>query len=186
VATSSTRSAGILAASIAIPIAVVFGLIVFFTFYGKVHSIAAASATPSASASADTSPVAMPVPALSAKNKQMCLAFVAALPTALRNLPERHVTAGPEQNAAFGTPAITAECGAPEPQVPADAEIYSASDVCWYAQEGKTSTVWTTLDRVVPVAVTIPNTYDGQAQWATGFRDAIVSGILSKTTPYNC
>jgi uncharacterized protein DUF3515 len=176
-----------LAAMIALPIAMVFGLIVFFTFYGKVRSDATASATPSASASADTSPVEMPVPTMSAKDTQMCLAFIAALPTKLRNLPERHVTAGPEQNAAFGTPPITAECGATEPQVAPTAEVFSISGVCWYAGEGTTTTVWTTLDRVVPVAITIPNTYDGQAQWAAAFRDAIVIGIRSKPTPaYNC
>jgi uncharacterized protein DUF3515 len=186
VADSNTRGAAWISAVIALPIALVVGLVVFFTLHGKMNADAAAAVKPSASASADTSPVAMPMPAMPAANKQMCLAFVAALPATLRGLPERHVTQGPEQNAAFGTPAITAECGATEPTVPPTAEIWPLSGVCWYAQQNAQATVWTTLDRVVPVAVTIPNSYSGPGQWATEFRDAIVSGILSKKTPYNC
>ncbi|HEY2795739.1 MAG TPA: DUF3515 domain-containing protein [Micromonosporaceae bacterium] len=180
------RSAGWLAAMIALPIALVVGLVVFLTLHHKIDAAAAAKPAPSASASADTSPVSMPAPAMSAANKQMCLAFIAALPVKLRNLPERHVTQGPEQNAAFGTPPITAECGATEPSVAATAEIFPISGVCWYAEAKGDTTVWTTLDRVVPVAVTIPNSYDGAGQWAAEFRDAIVSAILSKKTTYNC
>jgi hypothetical protein len=183
---SPTRSAARLAALIAIPIALVCGVLAFFTLHHTLNAGATASPTPSASASADTSPVVVPAPALDATDKQMCLAFVAALPTKLRNLPERHVTAGAEQNAAFGTPPITAECGATESQVAQTADILVASDVCWYALQNAQATVLTTLDRTVPIAITVPNSYSGAGQWATEFRNAIISAVPSKPTPYNC
>jgi hypothetical protein len=186
-ATSGTRSAALVSAAIAIPIALIAGLVAFLVLHGQVNSDAAAAPSPSASASADTGPVPIPAPSLSAAHRQMCLAFVAALPTALRKtLPIRHVSAGPEQNAAFGTPPITAECGATEPAVSPTDEIYPISGVCWYAATAQSATVFTTLDRVVPVEITIPNTYSAPAQWANEFRNAIIVALPSKTTPYNC
>lgn len=174
-----------IAAAAALPIALVVGLVVFITFHDRVTATAKPAAVQSTTATA-SGPITMPVPVLSAAHKQMCLAFIAALPTALRNLPERHVTAGSEQNAAFGNPPITAACGGIEPKVAPTAEIYPISGVCWYAQQTPTATVWTTVDRVTPVAVTIPNSYSGPGQWATEFRDAIVLALPSKKTPYNC
>jgi hypothetical protein len=182
----STRSAGWLAAAIAIPIALIAGVLAFVTLHGRVTTTAAPSPVPTASRPAATGPVSRPAPAMSAAHKQMCLAFIAALPTTLRSLPERHVTAGAEQNAAFGDPPITAQCGASEPHVAPTDEIYPLSGVCWYAQQDPNATVWTTLDRQVPVAITIPTTYSGPGQWATEFRNAIVEALPSKQTPYNC
>jgi hypothetical protein len=181
---SPNRRAGLVAAAIALPLAIVAGLLVFVTLHGRVTKDTATPA-PSASASAG-GPVAMPAPSLTAAHATMCLAFVAALPRSLRNLPERHVTAGAEQNAAFGDPPITAACGVAEVKPKPTDEVYSTDDVCWATTTTPTGTVWTTLDRQVPVAVTVPKSYDSSGQWANEFSDAIISALPRATTPYDC
>jgi len=189
---SGSRRAAWLAAAAAIPIALVVGVVVFTTYHSRMRDTAStAAASPSAAPSPATGPVTLPVRTLPAAEKQMCLAFVAALPTALPSArppaPERHVSAGgAQQNAAFGDPPITAQCGVTEPSVAPTAEIYPISGVCWYAQTTATGTEWTTLDRVAPVRVTVPKSYSGPGQWANQFRDAIVLALPSKKTPYNC
>ena len=132
----------------------------------------------------------MPAPKLSPAHAQACLAFIAQLPTQLRNLPERHVTAGPEQNAAFGEPPVTVQCGAAQVRPAPTATVYPISGVCWFPTTGANATVWTTLDREVPVAVTVPNAYapggSGSAQWAAEFSAPLVSAMPSIKTPYHC
>ena len=180
-----TRRAARLSALIAVPLAVIVGAVVFFSLHGHVN--AQAAATPSAAPSATSSaPVTMTAPALSAAHKQMCLAFIAALPTSVRDLSERHVTTGAEQNAAFGDPPVTAQCGAPAATVAATDTIYPMSNVCWHAQTSGTTTVWTTVDREVPIAITIPATYADPGQWANEFSPAIVQTMPRIKTPYNC
>jgi Protein of unknown function (DUF3515) len=182
----STRRAAWISAFVAVPLALVAGIVVFFALHDRVTGDAAAGATPSASAS--TGPVTMAAPALTAAHATMCLAFIAQLPPKQLKLAERKVTAGPEQNAAFGDPAITAACGASEPKVSPTDEIYPISGVCWYEQQSKTATVWTTLDREVPVAITIPNSYNNPpaGQWVAEFSDAVIYTLPSIKTPYNC
>ena len=51
------------------------------------------------------------------------------------------------------------------------------TSVCWYAQTDRQDTVWTTLDRPVPIAVTIPSSYADPGQWANEFSAAIVQAM---------
>jgi hypothetical protein len=149
-----------------------------------------ASSSPTVGGADAAGLVAIPAPKLTPAHAQACLAFIAQLPSTIRNLSERHVSDGPEQNAAFGNPPITVQCGAAQPKPAPTDTIWPISGVCWFAQTGQTSTVWTTLDREVPVAVTVPNTYtpngDGSAQWAAEFSAPLVSAMPSIKTPYNC
>jgi Protein of unknown function (DUF3515) len=185
----ASRRAALYATLVAVPVAVLVGVIAFAYIASRTSK---AAALPSASPSAvvPSRAVALPAPKLSPAHAQACLAFIAQLPTQLRNLPERHVTAGAEQNAAFGEPPVTVECGAPEVRPAATATVYPISGVCWFAATGTASTVWTTLDREVPVAVTVPNTYapggSGSAQWAAEFSAPLVSAMPSINTPYHC
>jgi hypothetical protein len=180
-----TRGAARIAALVAVPLAIVVGAVAFFSLHGHVGAAAEAKPAPTASATS-TASVTMTAPTLRPADAQMCLAFIAALPVSVRGLHERHVTAGPEQNIAFGDPAITAQCGAPKAQVPQTDDIFTMSDVCWHAQTVGTTTVWTTLDRPVPIAVTIPATYTDPGQWANEFSGAIVQAMPVVKTPYNC
>jgi Protein of unknown function (DUF3515) len=180
VADEVTRGAARLAALIAVPVALVVGLLAFWGL-GGFHSTKPRPATAAAPTPMLTAPVPMPAPSLSTRDATMCLAFIAQLPGTLRGLPERPVTAGPEQNAAFGTPPIQVACGGrARPSVPPDAFLPILSGVCWYAdQSGKDVTVWTTLDRQVPITVTMPDSYQGQGDWMQEFSAPIITAVPS-------
>src|SRR5687768_3789675 len=113
----TTRSAALWATVIAVPVAVVVGLVVF----AMVRPEPAVTAEPAASASAPvavpTTPVQMTAPKLSERAAAVCLAVTSQLPATVRNLPARKVSAGPEQNAAWGEPPITVACGVTQPQM---------------------------------------------------------------------
>jgi hypothetical protein len=195
----TTRSAALLAAAFAVPIALVAGLLIFWKF---LPSDDAAAPAPSASAPVvvPTTPVRMAAPKLDAHTGQVCLAVTSQLPTTLRGLPGRKVTAGPEQNAAWGEPPVTAACGITQPTmcervdgghpgcVPLDATMYAMNGVCWWGQEGPASNVFTTMDREVAVRVTVPSSYSQAAQWANEFSDPVVRTVKSRTSgvPTGC
>jgi len=186
----TTRRAALVATLVSVPVAVLIGVVGFAAFASRTgHQPTNATAAPTVGTDASGT-VAMPAPTLSAAHAQACLAFIAQLPNKVRNLPERHVSAGPEQNAAFGSPPVTIQCGADAAHPAPTDTIWPISGVCWFAKRGPSSTVWTTLDREVPVAVTIPNTYapggEGSAQWAAEFSAPLVSAMPSIKTPYNC
>jgi len=133
-----------------------------------------------------TGPVSMAAPKLDAADAEMCLALIAKLPVKVRDITQRHVTAGTEQNAAYGDPPLTVACGVVPVTAPATATIYPLSGVCWYATTGKTSSVWTTLDRQVPVRVTVPNSLSPAGQWVNEFAAPLATSIPSIKTPYDC
>ena|SRR5215475_6560678 len=184
----STRRAAVIASLVAVPVALLVAAISFGYLASRTDK-ATPTASPTVAAATSPGTLTMPAPKLSPAHAQACLAFIAQLPTKLRNLPERHVNA-PEQNAAFGDPAVTVQCGAAEAHPAPTDQIWPISGVCWFAQTGTASTVWTTLDREVPVAVTIPNHYAAggaaSGQWAAEFSAPLVSAMPSIKTPYNC
>jgi hypothetical protein len=171
-----------LAAGIALPVAVVVGLIAFWMLGGF------RPAGPRPPAAQATSPVRMPAPSLPEQQATVCRALLAGLPDALRDRHRRPVSAGPEQNAAYGDPPITLSCGAgPRPSVDPTADVYPLSGVCWYAVPGRDSTAWTTLDRVATITVTVPNGYSGQGQWVIEFSAPIVASVPARTdVPSGC
>ncbi|MET8152225.1 DUF3515 family protein [Actinoplanes sp. NPDC049668] len=188
----TTRSAALWATAIAVPVAVLAGLLVFSRFVPEADTAAPApSATQPAVVPAD--PVRMAAPELAAGTAQVCLAVTSQLPARVRDLPARKVSAGPEQNAAYGEPALTVACGVARPAmcttldqtgsgcVPLDAELMNMNRVCWYAQEQAAATTFTTMDREVAVRVTVPKQYAQPAQWANEFSDAVVKTDKSIT-----
>jgi hypothetical protein len=177
-----TRSAAKLAALIAIPLALLAGLLSFWRLGGFAGHRAAAPPGPAA-----TSVVSMPVPSLNPADATMCLAFVAQLPPKLRDLPQRPVSAGGnQQNAAYGDPPVTVACGGAPAAAPADAQVWVFTGVCWYAdQSNQVQTVWTTVDRQVPIRVTMPAKYlaEGEGDWIQEFSAPIVAAVPSIATP---
>lgn len=175
-----------MAALLALPVALVAGLVSFWAlggFHGGSPRPAASNPRP-----ASTAPVSMPAPSLNRRQSTVCLALTSQLPAKLRDLPQRPVTAGAEQNAAYGDPPITVACGAgPRPSVPPDATVYRLSNVCWYPVERPDATVWTTLDREVPVTVTVPRQYDQAGQWVIEFSAPVVAAVPAiKDVPSGC
>jgi len=178
------RSPAVLAAAAAVPVALLAGVLAFWRLGGFAGSGGAASqrpggvGRPGGSASVDVSG-----PSLSGPAGDVCRTVVAKLPDAVRQLRRRPVTSGSEQNAAYGDPAITLACGAPVASVEPTATVYNLSGVCWYPRKGSSATAWTTVDRSVPVTVTVPDSYDAQAQWVVAFSPSI-AGALPATSSF--
>jgi hypothetical protein len=195
----AVRKAALWATVIAVPVAVLVGVIIFLQVIRQQEKPeAAATPAPTAVAAVPATPVTVAAPKLSARAAEVCLAVVSQLPTRLRNLAARKVSAGPEQNAAWGDPPITVACGVAQPQmcvdlgqtgcVPLDTELLNMNRVCWYAQPGDQANVFTTMDREQAVQVTVPATYQQAAQWANEFSDVVVETDASKTkgVPSGC
>ncbi|GAA0538937.1 hypothetical protein GCM10010172_20160 [Paractinoplanes ferrugineus] len=196
----TTRSAALWATAIAVPVALLAGVLAF----GKIapHDDTGAQPSPSATvpASVPSTPVRMAAPKLDARTTQVCLAVTSQLPATLRGMPARKVSAGPEQNAAYGEPPITVACGITQPTmcervdgghpgcVPLDATMFAMNGMCWWGADGPAADVFTTMDREVAVQVTVPGSYQQTAQWANEFSDAVVKTVKSTTTgvPSGC
>ena len=185
-ADSVSRGAARTATLVAVPIALLVGVLAFWLLGGfggtAARPTASASATPTA-----TGPVTMSAPPLAGAAILACRAFIAQLPESVRQLPRRQVSNGVEQNAAYGDPPLTVSCGVPAPTVAPTATVYSLSGVCWYERKATGGTTWTTVDRTVPIAVTVPGRYASPGQWTTEFSDTIVNSVpSSKTRPTGC
>jgi hypothetical protein len=191
----TNRVAALWATAVAVPVTILVGVLAFMTIQ------------PENSDKTDKSPKAVPSTAvqlderrLDERAAQVCLAVTAQLPTKVRDLPARPVTAGHEQNAAYGEPALTVRCGLPQPVmcaslddkapgcVPLDTELLLMDRVCWFAEQNDGTATFTTMDREVPVQVTVPGDYENPAQWANEFSGTVVKTVKSKTegVPSGC
>jgi hypothetical protein len=193
------RSAALWATVIAVPVAVLAGLL-FFTKVVPDGGSAAPSPSATQPAVVPAEPVRMAAPKLAARPAEVCLAVTSQLPAKVRDLAPRKVSAGPEQNAAYGEPPLTVACGVAQPAmcasledtgtgcVPLDTELLIMNKVCWYASRQGDAAVFTTMDREVPVQVTVPQQYAQPAQWANEFSDTVVRTDKSITAgvPSGC
>lgn len=174
----STRGAALIATAIALPVTVLAGALAFARL---APDQPAAEPSPSASAprAQSTAPVEMAAPALAERPATVCRALLSQLPPTVRDLPQRPVTAGPEQNAAYGDPALTVACGGTEPTVGATDDVWRVNEVCWYAKQESGATVLTTLDRETAVTVRVPGVYEQPLQWVSPISDTIVASVPS-------
>lgn len=165
------RSAARVATLVAVPIFVVIAV-------GSLWLHGGFSGPPRPAASASPGPVAtalvpLPVPTLPEASVGVCREVIAHLPTTVLGQARRLVT-GPEQNAAYGQPPVVVACGVPALTVAPTESLVQISGVCWLSRaDGTDATAWTTVDRVVPVRVTVPGAADGSAQVAAAFTTAI-------------
>lgn len=171
-----TRGAARWATLIAVPAALLAGLGIFAGMGGLDRDEAPEPTTTTPRPQA-TSPVPMAATALSPRAESVCRALLARLPDALRDRARRPVTAGPEQNAAYGDPAITVSCGSPAPAFPPTDLVYPLDRVCWHAAETPEATVWTTVDRELPVHVRVPRAYEQPGQWVIAFSAPVTATI---------
>lgn len=178
-----TRSAARWATIVAVPVALLAAAAaVFLTARGDPSP--SPSATPRVQSSA---PAPMPARALNTRQATVCRALLSQLPRAIRELNQRPVTAGPEQNAAYGDPAITLACGTTLPSFAPTDKVYGLDAVCWHQVPGAGATVWTTVDREVPVTVTVPTVYDQPGQWVIEFATPVAATVPSvPKVPYGC
>ncbi|MER7456202.1 DUF3515 family protein [Micromonospora sp. NPDC126480] len=174
----SSRSAALIATAVALPVTVLAGALAFARL---APDQPAAEPSPSATAprAQSTAPVEMAAPPLAERPAVVCRALLSQLPQTIRDLPQRPVTAGAEQNAAYGDPALTVACGGAEPAVGATDDVWSVNKVCWYAQQESDVTVLTTLDRETAVTVRVPGAYEQPLQWISPISDTIVASVPS-------
>jgi hypothetical protein len=173
---ASSVSPARIATFAALPVALLAGVLAFWGLGGVAESSKkpkSLAAVPAAAAPLDHDTAAI------------CRALVARLPDDVGGLPRRSVTAGPEQNAAFGDPAILLSCGTAKPTIPQDAQLLGLSDVCWFAQERGEETLWQTVDRQVPLQVVVPKTADGA--WLVNLSAPIVATVpATDPGPVHC
>ncbi|MFI5491007.1 DUF3515 family protein [Actinoplanes sp. NPDC051859] len=196
-----TRSAALWATVVAVPVAILAGLVIFSQLTpGDADGTAKPTASATQPAILPGEPVQLAAPKLDDRAQQVCLAVTSQLPQQVRDLRPRKVSAGPEQNAAYGEPPLTVSCGVARPTmcpsleetgsgcVPLDTELMTMNRVCWWAAKQATGTTFTTMDREVPVQVTVPSQYDQPAQWANEFSDLVVKTDKSITegVPSGC
>jgi hypothetical protein len=181
-ADSTTWGAARVATFAALPIAVVVGLATFWWLRDL------GTASPARPHPQATTPVRVAAAPLDAKGTAACRDLIAKLPPGkVRDRPRRPVTAGPGQNAAYGDPAITLACGAAPVTLPVGAEVFVLSGVCWFPASDGAASVWTTVDRDVPVRVAVPKSYDAPGQWVIEFSAPIDATLpRSATTPSGC
>jgi Protein of unknown function (DUF3515) len=178
---SETSAAARTATLVAVPVTILVALGSAW-WLGAFRSHTAAPPRPQA-----TTPVAVAAPSLAGPQATACRALLSHLPDAVRDRRRRPVTAGAEQNAAYGDPAITLSCGVAAVTPPVGADVYPLSGVCWYSQPGAGGTVWTTVDRTVPVRVTVPSAYDSPGQWVIAFSTPIAAELpVSPSAPAGC
>jgi hypothetical protein len=175
-----THTAAVVATVVAVPVAALLAYFLINTATGA----GAPEPAPTPATVQATSPVAMPAPQLDERSTVVCRALSARLPATLRDLGRRPVTAGPEQNAAYGEPPVTVACGGAQPTVQPTDFLITSDGVCWHAAAGPYgATVVSSVNREVPVRVTVPAGYDQQVQWANEFSGAIVQTVPSLPNP---
>ncbi|MFK3980188.1 DUF3515 family protein [Micromonospora sp. NPDC050397] len=186
----STRQAAIWATVVALPLTVLVAIFAFGQLDPGGKS-AAANPTPSASATVarpqSSAPVPMAAIPLAERPATVCRALLSRLPATLRDLAQRPVSTSPEQNAAYGDPAVTVACGVPLPSFPPTDLVVVVNSVCWHAREETDKTVFVTVDREVPVQVTVPRAYEAAGQWLPPLADSVVESVLpAKEKPFGC
>ena len=182
----TARSAGRIATFIALPVALVAGFIAFQVLKPSPTPPPVTSSSPSPQVMS-TGPVSAPAPKLDERQAAACRALVAALPAQIRDLPRRPVSAGAEQNAAYGDPAVVITCGGTPASFPPTDFVYPISGVCWHPDAG--GTTWTTVDREVPIGVSLPAPLagNGSGQWAAAFSSVVAANVpAAATKPAGC
>jgi hypothetical protein len=180
----TNRRAALWATVVAVPVS---ALVAYLLVSSATSAGPAARPSPSTARVQATTPVSMAAPTLSERDTPACRALIAQLPDAIRDLRRRPVTAGPEQNAAYGDPAVTVACGTPKPAVPPTADLLIMDGVCWYPAQGREATVFTAIDRETPVQVTVPASYSQGGYWANEFSQLIAGSIRSSPdVPSGC
>ena len=170
----------LLATVIALPVALLTGVLVY-------NLGMPGPSSPPAPDLAASGPVALSAAPLSERSAVVCRALVSQLPSVVRQKQRRLVSAGSEQNAAYGDPPLTLQCGVPVASYPATDDVYLLDGVCWHSRVDGDTTVWTTVDREVPVRVTVPGQSTGASQWTIVFSRVVAASVPSlKETPSGC
>jgi hypothetical protein len=166
---------------VAVPVALLAG-VVSFAMFGSGPGTGGpgapgASADPTTPRPQATSPVTIAAPPLSGRAAAVCRTLLSRLPDTLRGQARRPVTAGAEQNAAYGDPPVTVACGTPAATFPATDRVYDLNGVCWHLNTDRAGSTLTTVDREVPVLVAVPGSRSGPGQWVIDLVDPLIATV---------
>jgi hypothetical protein len=130
---------------------VVAGL-AFFGF--RAASVPAPAPSPSVAA---TGPVAVTAPpAAPAATVALCGKTIGSLPITLDGKHSRAVTLAPDRVVAWGDPPVVLRCGVAPVTYPPDANLLQINGVTWYGRAVGSAVVFTSVDRTVPIEITVP------------------------------
>ncbi|CAM3234998.1 DUF3515 family protein [Stackebrandtia soli] len=178
------RKAARIATAVAVPVTLLAALGAFWIIGGM------APAEETAPQPSSTEPVTLEIPDLSEKDSVICRALIATLPADLNDLDQRIVSgeAGTaEVSAAYGDPAVSVLCGVDPVEIETDATVFPMPPTCWYAEEGETETVWTTVDRSLAVEVRVPAEYEESGQLIQALTKAVGKKIpVGDSSPAGC
>ncbi|MGW4502271.1 DUF3515 family protein [Micromonospora sp. NPDC004336] len=177
----TTRSAALIATLVALPVTALVGALAFVQLSPDQPAEPAAAPSPTATSARpqSTAPVEMAAPALAERPAVVCRALLSQLPPTIGDLAQRPVSAGPEQNAAYGDPAVTVACGGAEPTVGDTDEVLIVNGVCWHPTQAADVTVFGTLDRETTVTVRVPSAYEPPAKWLPRISDTVLASVPS-------
>ena len=121
---------------------------------------------------ADTS-VRLTPPSPDAEQVRACTALARELPATVADQARRPTDPASALTAAWGDPAITVTCGAPQPDRPLDAQLLSVDGITWYPEPLTNGTRFTTEGRVAAVRLDVPRQYRPEVAAPTDLADAI-------------
>ena len=122
-------------------------------------------------------PVALDEPTVSSDVAAVCGALADALPERVEGQQRRATEPESALLAAWGDPAITLRCGAPEPAGLVVADLVEVNDVAWYPQELTAGYRFTTTGRVANIEVDVPDDYAPEVNPLVDLADAITSAV---------
>jgi hypothetical protein len=156
----TTRRAALIATAVTLPLVVLFVLLFANLTATEKHG------TPSASGSALPA-ITVAAPPLAASHAAACTKVLAALPVSVANLQPRVVHPHPDSPyvVAWGDPPVVLSCGVDRPKdlhAGSSAQFFLGGNTSgpWYdVTSSGGANVWTTVDRAVYIAVSVPPTY---------------------------
>ena len=152
-----------MATAVAVP--VVIALLVLIRVLGPGDDDGGAAAVTGATPTQrDDSPVEVDTPPITPAADAACPALMSTLPLEIAGESSRRVASESPYAYAWGDPAQVLICGAEPPAgfVVGGPQAIEVNGVVWFVDTtDPTVNVWTTVDRTVPVQVTIPSSTDG-------------------------
>ncbi|MGH8876644.1 MAG: DUF3515 domain-containing protein [Stackebrandtia sp.] len=177
------RKAARIATFVAIPVTIA-------ALIGAVALLGSAAPPEEEKEKASDKPVEVKVPDLPDEDYKYCRALITKLPDSLGDLPRRVVSGdngAPEVAGAWGDPAAKLRCGVEPVDVAKDADVYRLGPTCWFADESKKATTWTTVDRKLAVELRVPSKHSGPGQLVQALSKAVDDKIPAvKDAPSGC
>jgi Protein of unknown function (DUF3515) len=173
-----TRRAALIATAVAVPVVVVLLVVVNLATHGG-KDRGGSGSTPVAELSGSRTPardeklpvLTVPTPAVTPAADLACPVLMKQMPLELDGEKSRLVKSDSPYVYAWGDPAVVLVCGADPPAgYVVGASAIQIDQVQWYVDttSSKNTTIWTTVDRNVPVQVQVPASADSASVTALG------------------